>query len=88
MLRKVWILILYFFVSSCVNNSIEEVDVTVNYVRCKTGSIGSRSLVKVKFRKKIYNVAINKSTCKNIKLGDTISLFYNLNRDRVIELIK
>ena len=45
-------------------------------------------MVKVKFREKIYNVAITKSTYKNIKLGDTISLFYNLIRGRVIEIIK
>ncbi len=56
----------------------------VEYVRCQIGTKGSRSLIKVRYNDKLYNLPITKSKCKNLNEGDTISLVYIGNKDKII----
>jgi len=55
----------------------------IQYVRCQIVSKGTRSLIKVSNKNRIYNVPVTKSECKNLKVGDSIELLYSLDNDKV-----
>ena len=56
----------------------------VEYVRCQIGSKGSRSLIKVRYNNKVYNLPITKSKCKKLNEGDNIELIYRKNKDEIL----
>ena len=60
------------------------VNCKIEYIRCQIGSKGSRSLIKVNFNNKLYNIPITKSRCKNLNKGDTIQLVYVKNKDKIL----
>lgn len=56
----------------------------IEYVRCQIGTKGSRSLIKVRYQNKLYNLPITKSKCKGLNEGDTISVIYLKNKDKIL----
>ena len=56
----------------------------IEYVRCQIGSKGSRSLIKVRYKNKLYNLPITKSKCKELDEGDSISVVYIKNKDKIL----
>jgi hypothetical protein len=60
------------------------VDGKIEYVRCQIGTKGSRSLIKVRYKSKLYNLPITKSKCKELDEGDSISVIYIKNKDKIL----
>lgn len=56
----------------------------IEYVRCQTGSKGSRSLIKVRYQNKPYNLSITKSRCKGLNDGDIINVACIKNKDKML----
>lgn len=82
--------LLVFFIIWIVNPFEKETEerVLVNgkieYVRCQIGAKGSRSLIKVRYQNKLYNLPITKSKCKGLNVGDVISVAYIKNKDKIL----
>ncbi|MEN1784372.1 MAG: hypothetical protein AAGF77_04455 [Bacteroidota bacterium] len=55
----------------------------VEYIRCQIGSKGSRSLIKVNYEGRLYNLPITKSRCKELKEGDTIQVAFIEKEDKI-----
>ena len=73
-------------INSCDNNSVNKsfVHANIEYVRCQVFSSGARSMIKVKFNDKKYNIRISKDQCEGLIVGDSIKLVYVKNKDRLL----
>ncbi len=54
------------------------------YIRCQTISNGARSLIKVNYKNKIYNLRITRGQCRKLNKEDIVEFVYLIKKDKIL----
>ena len=86
--------VLLYFLKKNETENIKEsqkVKIEILYNNCLQKNIlglktHKRGIIKFKYLNKKYNLKLGKSICKNLKIGDSLELFYNKEKDKFYEI--